>query len=461
MAPFINDRFLLDSGTAFTLFEKYAKDLPIVDYHCHINPKDIAENRHFTDLAELWLSGDHYKWRLMRAAGIAEEYITGDAPSRDKFLCWAKTIGRAVASPLYHWNCLELKRYFGIDEPLSERNAEEIWDKTCAMIKDDPDKYSARGLIGSSGVEVICTTDDPCDDLRWHRMIKEDPSFKTTVLPSFRPDPILDIEKDSYLSYISRLSEVSGIKIESLNDLISSLDQRIAYFRDLGCRIADHGMEKILFEKADEEEVANIFKKRKSSTLTSSEEAKYKTFILLHCAKRYHESGFAMQLHFGCIRDVNEKMRSSLGPNCGCDSIAGSTDLVTPLSRILSELTEQGTLPKTILYSLDPNNNAVIDTLCGCFRNVVHGAAWWFNDNLNGMKDHLKSLSCQGYLPAFTGMLTDSRSFLSYTRHEYFRRILCSFIGEQIDKGLFPNDEEIPGSVIKDICYNNPSALFK
>ena len=461
MSTFLDEIFLLRSEIAYSLYENYAKDLPIVDYHCHIDPKEIAENKTFKNLTEIWLSGDHYKWRLMRANNIDEDLITGNGDPKAKFIAWADTVGKAIGSPLYHWNCLELKKYFGISEPLNSKNAEEIWNKTCSMMEQDPYKYSARGLIERSGVEIICTTDDPCDDLRWHKMIRDDESFKTQVLPSFRPDPILDIEKDSFEDYIKKLESVSGTTINTLNNLLLVIDQRIEYFHEMGSRIADHGMERFVFERALESEIESIFEKRKTSALTRSEIDKYKTYILLHCARKYAQLGFTMQLHFGCIRDINKKNLKAMGVNCGCDSISGAIDFVTPLSMFLSELTSEDMLPRTILYSLDPNNNTMIDTLCGCFLNVYHGAEWWFNDNMNGMLDHMKSLSCQGYLPSFIGMLTDSRSFLSYTRHEYFRRILCSFISEQIDQHLFPYDEDILKKIIEDICYNNSKKLFE
>lgn len=460
MSQFINDRFLLSSDKAYSLYEKYAKPLPIVDYHCHIDPKDIAEDVSFSDLSSIWLSGDHYKWRLMRANGITEKFITGDASPKEKFICWAKTIGNAIGSPLYHWNCLELARYFGIFDPLTEKNAEEIWDKTCKMMADDSEKYTARGLIKASNVKVICTTDDPCDDLKWHKMIKEDPTFETTVLPSFRPDPILDIEKESFADYIAKLSEVCGHNIDNLDDLLSAIDSRIEHFVSHGCKIADHGTEFLFFEEGTKDQIASIFEKKKTSSLSSSEIDMYKTFILLHCAREYAKNGISMQLHFGCIRNVNEEKLRTLGVNCGCDSISGTNDFITPLSKVLSKLSSEGCLPRTILYSLDPNNNALIDTLCGCFINVHHGAAWWFNDNMNGMLDHIKSLSCQGYFPGFLGMLTDSRSFLSYTRHEYFRRILCSFIADQVNSGLFPDDDDILKDIIERICYRNSLGLF-
>ncbi len=461
MSQFINDRFLLSSDKAYSLYEKYAKPLPIVDYHCHIDPKDIAEDVSFSDLSSIWLSGDHYKWRLMRANGISEKYITGDASPKEKFISWAKTIGNAIGSPLYHWNCLELARYFDIFDPLTEKNAEEIWDKTCKMMADHPEKYTARGLINSSNVNVICTTDDPCDDLNWHKMIKDDPTFETMVLPSFRPDPILDIEKDSFADYIARLSEVCGHNIDNLDDLLRAIDSRIDHFISHGCRIADHGTEFLFFEEGTKDQIESIFEKKKTSSLSSLEIDMYKTFILLHCARKYAENNISMQLHFGCIRNVNEEKLNTLGVNCGCDSISGTNNFITPLSKILSKLSSENSLPKTILYSLDPNNNALIDTLCGCFTNVHHGAAWWFNDNMNGMLDHMRSLSCQGYFPGFLGMLTDSRSFLSYTRHEYFRRILCSFIADQVNSGLFPDDDDILEDIIERICYRNSLGLFE
>ena len=461
MSPFVNDRFLLSSDKAKTLYENYADSLPIVDYHCHIDPKDIAENISFSNLSSIWLSGDHYKWRLMRANGISEKFITGDASPKEKFICWAKTIGNAIGSPLYHWNCLELARYFDILDPLTEKNAEDIWNKTCDMMKNDPSKYTARGLIKASNVKVICTTDDPCDDLKWHKMLKDDPTFDTKVLPSFRPDPILDIEKDSYADYISRLAGVCGHEINTLDDLLGAIDSRIAHFVSMGCRIADHGTEFLFFENATKDNVERIFEKKKTSSLSSSEIDMYKTFILLHCARKYAKHNISMQLHFGCIRNVNEEKLMTLGVNCGCDSISGTNDFITPLSKTLSTLTKEGNLPRTILYSLDPNNNAMIDTLCGCFTNVFHGAAWWFNDNMNGMLDHMRSLSCQGYFPSFLGMLTDSRSFLSYTRHEYFRRILCSFIADQVNAGLFPDDADILKDIIERICYRNSLNLFE
>lgn len=461
---FINNDFLLTSPLAHTLYEKYSATLPIVDYHCHIDPKDIALNTSFTNLSDIWLSGDHYKWRLMRAAGIAERFITGDASPKEKFIAWAGVIGKAIGNPLYHWNCLELARYFGICDPLTAENAEEIWDKTCKMMAEDPDKYTARGLIKFSNVECLCTTDDPCDTLEWHKAIAADDSFDVQVLPSFRPDPILDIEKQSFGTYIEKLSSVSGIKIESLDDLIRALDSRIDHFVSCGCRIADHGMEYIFYEKASKDEVDSIF--RQKTGLTASQIAKYKTYILLHCASRYAELNITMQYHFGCIRDVNAMRLTTLGVNCGCDSISGAYNFVTPLTSILSDLSASGALPRTILYSLNPSDNTILDTMIGCFQEgpqvmkVQHGAAWWFNDNMNGMIDQMKSLACQSYFPGFLGMLTDSRSFLSYTRHEYFRRILCSFIADQVNAGLFPNDEAILGEIVTAVSYGNSKELF-
>lgn len=466
MCAFINDDFVLQNETAKKLYNSYAKDLPIIDYHCHIIPEEIAKDVQFTNISDIWFAGDHYKWRLMRAAGIDEKFITGDATPKEKFLSWAKVIGKAFGSPLYHWNCLELARYFGIFEPLTEKNAEEIWNKTTTLMTEHPEKFTSRALISNSNVELLCTTDDPIDSLEWHKLIATDDSFKPVVLPSFRPDKILDIEKKDYKEYITKLSNVCGFEIKTLDDLMKAVDSRIDYFNSVGCKIADHGFEKLLYEDATKDEVAEIFEKGLDNELTFEELSKFKAYVLVHCATRYNELDWTMQYHFGCIRDVNKKRFDTMGVNCGCDSISGAYDFVTPLSRTLSKLSETDSLPRTILYSLNPNDNTVIDTLIGCFQcgdkpvRVQHGSAWWFNDNLDGMVNQMKSLATQSYLPGFVGMLTDSRSFLSYTRHEYFRRILCNLLGEQIEKGFFPCDEDILKDIVESICYKNAKALF-
>lgn len=469
MVPFINDDFLLQCDISKDLYNSFAKDLPIIDYHCHINPEDIAKDVVFTNISDIWFSGDHYKWRLLRAYGIDEKYITGDASPKEKFLCWAKVISKAFGNPLYHWNCLELSRYFGILEPLTPDNAEEIWEKTSRMMKENPENFSARALIKRSNVEVICTTDDPSDSLIWHKKIAEDKSFKTRVLPSFRPDRLIDIERDTYKDYLSNLSLICGFEINSLDTLLAALDQRIDYFNSVGCRISDHGMEYILYEETNKDEVAIIFEKEltNNSSLTPEDLSKFKSFMLIHCAKRYFELNWTMQYHFGCIRNTNKMRFNTLGADCGCDSISGSYNFITPLSKILSQLSEENALPRTILYSLNPNDNTSIDTLIGCFQGdnrqmrIQHGSAWWFNDNMDGMINQLKSLANQSYLPGFVGMLTDSRGFLSYTRHEYFRRILCNLIGEQVQKGFFPYDRKILKEIIEAVCYKNAKGLFE
>lgn len=466
MSSFINDDFILSNDISKNIYNSYAKDLPIIDYHCHIIPEEIAKDVKFSNISDIWFSGDHYKWRLMRAAGIDEKYITGDSTPKEKFIAWAKVIGKAFGSPLYHWNCLELARYFNIFEPLTEKNAEEIWNMTCEMMQANPEKYTARALIANSNVELLCTTDDPVDDLKWHIELKNDNSFKPVVLPSFRPDKILDIEKADYLDYIAKLSKVVGFSINTLDNLIKAIDMRIDFFNSVGCRIADHGFEKILYADATKIEVEDIFERGLESELSFEELSKFKAYILIHCATRYNELDWTVQFHFGCIRDVNESRFKTMGVNCGCDSISGAYDFVTPLSKTLSKLASTDSLPRTILYSLNPNDNTLIDTLIGCFQcgdrmlRIQHGSAWWFNDNMDGMINQLKSLATQSYLPGFVGMLTDSRSFLSYTRHEYFRRILCNLIGEQVKAGMFPNDEDILKDIVESICYKNAKALF-
>lgn len=468
MCPFINDDFLLQNDIASSLYNKFAKDLPIIDYHCHINPEDIAKDVKFSNISDIWFSGDHYKWRLLRAAGVDEKFITGDASPKEKFIAWASVIGKAFGNPLYHWNCLELARYFGIYEPLNEKNAEEIWTITSSLMAEHPERYTARALITNSNVELLCTTDDPIDDLKWHKAIAEDTSFKTRVLPSFRPDKAIDIEKPTYKEYLDKLSNVCGFEINSLASLIRALDSRIDYFNSVGCRIADHGMEYILYATATYDEAEIVFEEGLERELSFEELSKFKAYLLLHCARRYNELNWTMQYHFGCIRNTNEMRFNTLGADCGCDSISGSYNFITPLSSILSTLSTTNELPRTILYSLNPNDNTSIDTLIGCFQGgntnspmrIQHGSAWWFNDNMDGMSSQLKSLATQSYLPGFVGMLTDSRSFLSYTRHEYFRRILCNLLGEQIKMGFFPYDEDILKEIITNICYENSKSLF-
>ena len=466
MNSLINDNFLLETNAARELYNEFAKDLPIVDYHCHIDAKEIAEDINFKNITELWLKGDHYKWRLMRASGIEEKYITGDAPDKEKFMMWAKAIESAFGNPLYHWTCLELTRYFGIEEPLTTENAEEIWNKTNEMLQSG--ELSARKIMAKSKVEQICTTDDPCDSLIYHEQIK-DSGFECKVLPAFRPDNIVDIEKESFNSYLEKLENVSGKKISNMADLKDALTSRLDHFESHGCKISDHGMEFILYKENLSVTSDDVLAKKLSSSdakLSEEELTAYKSDLMLFFAREYAKRGWTMQLHFGCKRNVNSVMLNSAGINCGCDTITGSFDFVTPLTGFMDRLNSEGLLPKMIIYSLNPSDNTVIDTLCGCYNDgsvpgkIQHGAAWWFNDNLIGMEEQLKSLCAQSPLPCFVGMLTDSRCFLSYTRHEYFRRLFCNYLGDAIERNRFPDDKRILKEIIERVCYKNSLAMF-
>lgn len=466
MNSLINDNFLLETNAARELYNEFAKELPIVDYHCHIDAKEIAEDINFKNITELWLKGDHYKWRLMRASGIEEKYITGDAPDKEKFMMWAKAIESAFGNPLYHWTCLELTRYFGIEEPLTTENAEEIWNKANEMLGSG--ELSARKIMAKSNVELICTTDDPCDSLIYHEQIK-DSGFECKVLPAFRPDNIVDIEKASFNSYLERLEKVSGKKISNMADLKAALTSRLDHFESHGCKISDHGMEFIMYKEDLGITSDDVLAKKLSSSdvrLSYEEITAFKTDIMLFFAREYAKRGWTMQLHFGCKRNVSSVMLNNVGINCGCDTITGSFDFVTPLTGFMDRLNSEGLLPKMIIYSLNPSDNTVIDTLCGCYNDgsvpgkIQHGAAWWFNDNLIGMEEQLKSLSSQSPLPCFVGMLTDSRCFLSYTRHEYFRRIFCNYLGDAIERNRFPYDKRILKEIIERVCYRNALGMF-
>ena len=461
MKSLTGDNFLLENNTAVNLYNEYAKNLPIVDYHCHIESKEIAEDKVFENITELWLKGDHYKWRLMRASGIEEKYITGDASDKEKFMMWAKAVESAFGNPLYHWTNLELARYFGIDEPLTSLNAENVWNKTNEILQSG--KLSARKIMSMSNVEAICTTDDPCDSLIYHEQIK-DSGFETRILPAFRPDNIVDIEKSSFNAYLARLEDVSGRKISSMDDLKEALTSRFDHFQSHGCTISDHGTEYIWYGEDTGITADEVLAKKLASPdskLTDTELTAYKSCIMLFFAREYAKRGWTMQLHFGCKRNVNSVMLESAGINCGCDTITGSFDFVTPLSGFMDRLNSEGLLPRMIIYSLNPVDNTVIDTLCGCFNDgsvpgkIQHGAAWWFNDNLSGMEDHLRSLCNQSPLASFVGMLTDSRCFLSYTRHEYFRRIFCNYLGTEIERGRFPSDKRILKNIVEKVCYKN------
>ena len=465
MSQFLSKDFLLNTETAKRLYHKKAFDLPIIDYHCHVSPKEIYDDKRFNNITELWLSGDHYKWRLMRSNGVDEYYITGDAEPYEKFKKFAELMPKAIGNPMYHWCHLELKNYFGYDGVLSAETAKEVWD--ICQKKLASDKMSVRGIIKMSNVEFIGTTDDPIDSLEYHKLLAEDGSFDTTVAPSFRPDKALNIDKAGWRDYIIKLSEVSGVDICDLDTLKKALSLRINYFAENGCRASDHGLDFMIYSEADKDEINTVIKRGLSGELITSQEAEaLKTELLLYCASEYSRIGWVMQLHYNCMRNPNSKAFAMLGPDTGFDCI-GPNNGSRKLALLLDKLSSQNVLPKTIIYSLDPSDNEFIDTLIGAFQGteiegkIQHGSAWWFNDNKTGMRNQLTSLANLSLLGNFVGMLTDSRSFLSYTRHEYFRRILCALIGEWVENGEYPNDESTLMGLISDICYNNAKRYFK
>ena len=464
MKQFMDKDFLLNSDTASKLFHEYAENAPIIDYHCHISPKEIAENRHFKNITEVWLGGDHYKWRFMRSCGVEERYITGDADDKDKFLKWAECLGKAVGNPLYHWSHLELQRYFDFNKPLSSKTAQEAWE-VCNEVLNRPD-MGAKDIIMRSGVTLICTTDDPIDSLEFHDEIRKDSEFTARVLPAWRPDRAMNIEKPDFVEYIEKLARVSGVKIDSFEDLIEALRNRMDFFSDKGCVLSDHGLEFVMYAPSSENEVERIFASRLAgSAVSREEELKYKFAFMQALAKEYVKKNWVMQLHYGCKRDNNKPRFRELGPDTGFDCINDNTPSAQ-LADFLNALEETDSLPKTILYSLNPSDNAAIGTILGCFQDssavakIQQGSAWWFNDHKPGMTEQLRSLAALGNLSGFVGMLTDSRSFLSYTRHEYFRRILCNMFGELVENGEFPEDYDILGKIVKDISYNNSIDYF-
>lgn len=464
MKPFMDKEFLLSTETAQTLFHKYAETMPVLDYHCHINPKEIAEDRKFDNITQVWLGGDHYKWRQMRSNGIDEYYITGGASDREKFQKWAETLEKAIGNPLYHWSHLELQRYFGYTGALNGETAEEVWNLCNAKLQED--SMSVRNIIRQSDVTLICTTDDPVDSLEWHKMIAGDDSFDVQVLPAWRPDKAMNIEKPDYAEYLAKLSGVSGIEIKTFAALKEALKVRLAFFEKMGCRASDHALEYVMYRPASEEEIEAIFAKRMSGEMvTKEEELKFKTAFMLFAGKEYHRLGWAMQIHYGCKRDNNVLRYEQLGPDTGYDCINNYAPSAE-MAGFLNALITTDELPKTILYSLNPNDNASIGTILGCFQDssavgkIQQGSAWWFNDHKCGMTEQMTSLANLGLLGNFIGMLTDSRSFLSYTRHEYFRRILCELIGGWVENGEYPADEKVLGRMVADISYNNAVNYF-
>jgi glucuronate isomerase len=464
MKPFMDEKFLLTNLTAVELYEKYAKDMPIYDYHCHLNPREIAENKRYRNITEIWLGGDHYKWRALRTMGVDERYITGTASDYEKFRKWAETMPYCVGNPLYHWTHLELKRFFGIDKLLAAETADQIWDRCNELLQKED--YTARGLIKRSNVKALCTTDDPTDTLEYHQALANDASFGVKVYPAWRPDKAFNIEKPGFGEWIAKLGQVTAIAINTFEDLTQALRKRLEFFHSMGCRLSDHATDPVLYEEGTAAEASLVLQKGlHGENLTEHEVGLFKTQVLLFLGREYARLGWVMQLHLGTIRNNSQRMMRLLGPDAGFDAIADYTYGVA-LSRFMDRLDSTDELPKTILYCLNPRDNEMLATLAGCFQGggiagkIQFGSGWWFNDQKDGMIRQMVALANLGLLPLFVGMLTDSRSFLSYTRHEYFRRILCNLIGEWVESGEVPNNMQLLGTIVQNICYRNAEKYF-
>ena len=464
MKEFMDQDFLLETPTAQKLYHDYAEKQPIIDYHCHVDPKEIFENRRFENIYQTWLEGDHYKWRVMRSNGVEERYITGDASEREKFQKFAEALPKAIGNPMYHWCHLELRTYFGYQGVLNGETAQEVWDLSEKKLKEDG--MDVRGIIRQSNVAMIGTTDDPTSTLEWHKRLKEDASFQATVAPSFRPDKALNIEKPGWKAFLQELGASAGVEITSLETLEQALKNRMDAFTQAGCRAADHGLDYVPYREASRQDVDAILQKGLTDEAVTLEETEqFKTALLVFCAEQYAKMGWVMQIHYNCMRNPNSAMFAKLGPDCGFDCM-NNVNCGGALYALLDRLYRTNSLPKTILYSLNPGENEMLDTMIGAFQGtevagkLQHGSAWWFNDNKTGMQDQLISLANLSLLGNFIGMLTDSRSFLSYTRHAYFRRILCNLVGGWIENGEYPADMAAAGALIEDICYHNAKRYF-
>jgi len=464
MTAFIHDDFLLSTKAARALYHEYAHDQPIIDYHCHLPPEDIANDRQFTNLSEIWLEGDHYKWRAMRANGIAEEYCTGNADPKEKFLAWAKTVPATLRNPLYHWTHLELKRYFDIDVLLNPDTANEIWEIANTQLADSKNRVS--GILKRFRVQAIGTTDSPIDTLNEHQTIASS-SLETKVIPSFRPDPAFAIASpEKWNPWVDQLASSENTTIETLADFLDRLAKRVAFFDKMGCKASDHGLLRCPLAYATEKEAAAIFEKTRSGIAPTDDEAeKFFGFLLLFLGKQYAERKWVMQLHLGALRNVNASLFAKQGSDQGCDSIS-DTAQIDALAHFLSTLELNDDLPKVILYNLNPAYNYALASMCGNFfeeglpGKMQFGSGWWFLDQLEGMTLQINALSNLGLLRHFVGMLTDSRSFMSYPRHEYFRRLLCDLLGKDMEAGLLPNDFQLIGNMVSDICFANAKRYF-
>ncbi|PJG82193.1 glucuronate isomerase [Caviibacterium pharyngocola] len=466
MTTFLTENFLLDTDIAQQLYFDYAQNQPIFDYHCHLPPEQIANNYQFKNLYDIWLKGDHYKWRAMRTNGVDERFCTGDASDYEKFLAWCETVPMTIGNPLYHWTHLELRRPFGItDKLLSPKTAKEIWDQGNALLAQE--NFSAKGIITQMNVKFIGTTDDPIDTLEHHRTIAEDKNFKTKVAPSFRPDKAFNIELPSFNDYIQKLGQVADIEINNFAALCQALSKRIDYFAQHGCKVSDHALDVVLYEDSTEAELNQILSaKLTGQSLDKSQVAKFKAAVLTFLGTEYHKRGWVQQYHIGALRNNNSFMLRQLGPDTGFDSI-NDEPIAQALSKLLDAQATNNSLPKTILYCLNPRDNEVLGTMIGNFQQagikgkMQFGSGWWFNDQKDGMIRQMTQLSQLGLLRHFVGMLTDSRSFLSYTRHEYFRRILCQMIGHWVRDGEAPNDIKLLGQMVSDICFDNAKNYFE
>lgn len=462
MKKFLDDNFLLENETAQRLYHDYAKDMPIFDFHCHLPIAEIYEDKHFRSITEVWLGGDHYKWRLMREMGVDEKYITGDASDWEKFLKYAEIMPYAIGNPIYHWTHLELQRFFGIYDILSPQTARKIFDEANEKLQT----LSARKLIVGSRVKSLFTTDDPVDDLHFHKMLAEDKSFAVHVAPAFRPDKALNITQPTFVPYIEKLGKTVGYPIDGIAALTRALDERMDYFDKVGCVCSDHALDVVMYLPATENEVDSILKAAlRGETITGEQEEKYRGYVLVHLGREYAAHKWVQQYHIGALRNNSSRYMRQLGADTGFDSVEDQP-FAAKLSRILDALDQTNDLPKTILYCLNPRDNEVLAAMINCFQQsgtvgkLQFGSAWWFNDQKDGIERQLTTLSQLGLVSKFVGMLTDSRSFLSYTRHEYFRRVLCNMFGGIIERGEYPYDLETVGKIVQDICYNNAASYF-
>lgn len=465
MNNFMDRDFLLDTECARHLFHKYAHKMPICDYHCHLSPKEIFENKQPEDISQLWLSGDHYKWRAMRSAGVEEKYCTGDASGEEKFVKFGEALQYCIGNPLYHWAHIELQRYFGINTPLNAKTARDIYARANEAIANGD--FRPQSLIMRSNVKVVCTTDDPIDSLEYHEKLKSVEEFDCRVLPSFRPDKALNIHLGGFGEYIDELGKAAGVEIKSYKDVISALLNRCEHFDRVGCRVSDQAFDYVPFATADDEEIEAVFQRAMNGeSISQAEGDAYRTAVLLALGRKYHELGWAMEIHIGAMRNNSTRMFNSLGPDTGFDSV-GDCEIAYTLSRFLDALDVENKLPKTILFNLNDKDNTVLATMLGNFQGcdaegkIQFGPAWWFLDTMDGMTSQMKSLGNLGVLGKFIGMETDSRSFTSYGRHEYFRRIMCRLIGRWVEDGWYAYDEEILGEIIEGICFNNAMKYFE